>query len=384
MTPKFVPLVVLLALTLVASACGGSGDATTTTAADGDTTTTAEATTTAAAEATTTAAGDTSTTAAAAAGGTIVAFMPSTTNTALAEWARGVRETADRLGYEVLIIENNFDQAEQDAQVQQQLGAGDSDVVAYAWWPADNEAGVASLQQLFETGLPVIQTNQYPFPGAEQYVVGYAGVNDTLNGEVAGQLVVEARDWLVDHGHELASEGGNAIIIGFVPGYQAGIDRSAAAIPILEEAGINVLSQLDIGFGPQEGYDGTKQLLAKHSADGIDVVYAHNSALAEGVIQALEEEGFTPGTDIMVVGGTCHGNLEYLEDGREFATGMQAIRLEGTMTIEAIHEYLTTGELANFDNFIPNPPVHSPVYTDVNEIDTVEVSGFSVEEICVY
>jgi len=374
MKPNRVPLVILLAFALVASACGGGGDATTTTtaAAAGETTTSA------AAEATTTAA------AAEGGGGTIVAFMPSTTNTALAEWARGVRETSDRLGYEVLIIENNFDQAEQDAQVQQQLGAGDPDVVAYAWWPADNEAGVASLQQLYETGLPVIQTNQYPFPGAEKYVVGYAGVNDTLNGEVAGQLVVEARDWMVDHGQELASPGGNAIIIGFVPGYQAGIDRSAAAIPILEAAGINVLSQLDIGFGPQEGYDGTKQLLAKHSADGVDLVYAHNSALAEGVIQALEEEGFTPGTDVMVVGGTCHGNLTYLEDGREFATGMQAIRLEGTMTIEAIHEYLTTGKLAQFDNFIPNPPVHSPVYTEVNEIETVEVSGFSVEEICVY
>jgi hypothetical protein len=86
----------------------------------------------------------------------------------------------------------------------------------------------------------------------------------------------------------------------------------------------------------------------------------------------------------MVVGGTCHGNLTYLEDGREFATGMQAIRLEGTMTIEAIHEYLTTGKLSQFANFIPNPPVHSPLYTDVNEIDTVEVSGFSVREICVY
>ena len=233
-------------------------------------------------------------------------------------------------------------------------------VVAYAWWPSDNEAGVASLQALYDSGVPVIQTNQLPFPGSEEFVVGYAGVNDTLNGEVAAGLVVEARDWLVDNGATLHSEGGNAIIVGFVAGYQAGIDRSAAAIPILEDAGIAVLGEVEVGFDPQTGYEGTKQLIAAHRDEGIDLVYAHNSSLAEGVIQALEEEGYTPGEDVMVVGGTCHGNLEYLEDGSEFATGLQAARLEGVFSIDTLDEYLTDGRLAEFGNFIPNPPVHSP------------------------
>jgi ABC-type sugar transport system substrate-binding protein len=371
MTPKFIPLAILLAFALVASACGGSGDATTTTAS--------------AAETTTSAAAETTTTAAPVAGGTIVAFIPTTTNTYIAEWGRGAEERAAELGYDLTIIENNFDQAEQDTQVQQQLGAADPNVVAYAWWPSDNEAGVASLQALSQSGVPVIQTNQVPFPGSEQYVVGYAGVNDVLNGEVAAGLVVEARDWLVDSGAQLGSDGGNAIIVAFVAGYQAGIDRSGAAIPILEAAGITVLGEVESGFGPQEGYDGAKQLIAAHRAEGIDLVYAHNSSLAEGVIQALQEEGYTPGTDVMVVGGTCHGNLEHLEDGTEFATGLQAARLEGVFSINTLDEYLTTGALAQFGNFIPNPPVHSPVYTpDVNEIETVTIEGFTVAELCVY
>ncbi|MGF1616303.1 MAG: sugar ABC transporter substrate-binding protein [Acidimicrobiia bacterium] len=336
---------------------------------------------------------ETTTTAQVEEGGTIVAFIPTTTNTYIAEWARGAQDEAARLGYELTIIENNFDQAEQDTQVQQQLGAGDPDVVAYAWWPSDNEAGVASLQALAATDVAVIQTNQLPFPGAEQYVVGYAGVDDRLNGEVAAQLVVEARDWMLDNGVALHSEGGNAIIIGFVAGYQAGIDRSAAARPVLEAAGIQILDELAVGFGPQEGYDGTKQLIAAHRSAGIDLVYVHNSALAEGVVQALEEEGFTPGVedgdparpgDVMVVGGTCHGNLEYLEDGREYATGLQAARLEGVFSIATLHEYLTNGSLAEFNNFIPNPPVRSPLYTDTNELESVTVEGFTVEELCVY
>jgi ribose transport system substrate-binding protein len=324
------------------------------------------------------------TTPSAEAGGTIVAFIPTTTNTYIAEWARGAEEQAAELGYDLVIIENNFDQAEQDTQVQQQLGAADESLAAYVWWPSDNEAGVASLQALSESGTPVIQANQLPFPGSEEFVVGYAGVDDTLNGEVAAGLVVEARDWLAEHGATLHSDGGNAIIVGFVAGYQAGIDRTAAAIPVLEDAGIAVLGQVEAGFDPQTGYDGTKQLIAAHREEGIDLVYAHNSALSEGVIQALQEEGYTPGTDVMVVGGTCHGNLEYLEDGSEFATGLQAARLEGVFSIDTIDEYLTTGELAEFANFIPNPPVHSPAYTEENEMESVTLEGFTVEELCVY
>ena len=115
--------------------------------------------------------------------------------------------------------------------MQQQLGAADESLAAYVWWPSDNEAGVASLQALYESGVPVIQTNQLPFPGSEQYIVGYAGVNDSFNGEVAAGLVVEARDWMVDHGATLHSDGGNAIIVGFPAGYQAGIDRSGGGNP---------------------------------------------------------------------------------------------------------------------------------------------------------
>ena len=183
---------------------------------------------------------------------------------------------------------------------------------------------------------------------------------------------------MVEAGARLHSEGGNAVIVGFVPGYQAGIDRSAAAIPIIEEAGITVLGPGRGRVRPDDRVRGDERADRRSRGDGIDLVYAHNSALAEGVIQALEEEGYTPGEDVMVVGGTCHGNLENLEDGKEFATGLQAAYLEGVFSIRTLDEFLQNGELAQFDNAIPNPPVHG------DEIDTVTVEGFGVAELCVY
>src|SRR5262245_55491764 len=106
---RVVPLVSISALALVAPAFGGVSGATSvpgggeTTAPDG--------------------------TAASGGGGSIVAFIPTTTNTYIAEWARGAEERAAELGYDLTIIENNFDQAEEDTQVQQQLGAADESLV---------------------------------------------------------------------------------------------------------------------------------------------------------------------------------------------------------------------------------------------------------------
>ena len=231
-------------------------------------------------------------------------------------------------------------------------------MVAYAWWPSDNEAGVASLRALSDTGIPVIQTNQLPFSRVGELRGRLRGaVNDKLNGEVAANLLIEARDHMVASGKELHGAGGHAIVIGFVAGYQARYrpfrgppSRSwpAPASPVLGE--------VDVGFGAgRGGTRGTKQLIAAHRNTGIDLVYAHNSALAEGVIQALEEEGYHPGDDVMVVGGTCHGNLDHLLDGSEFATGLQAARLEGVFSINTLHEYLTNGSLELFNNFIPQP-----------------------------
>jgi ABC-type sugar transport system substrate-binding protein len=327
-----------------------------------------------------------------------VVLMPSTTNNYLAEWVKGAEEEAARLNYTLKIIENNFDQAEQNTQAQQQINAG-TQPDAYVWWPADNNAGVATLQALAATGVPVLQTNQLPAEGAAGSWVAYAGVNDVLNGEVAGQLLVDARDALVAAGGlTLHSDGGNAIVITFPDGYQAGIDRMTGFHSVADPAGITVLGEEFAGFDAAAGYPVAQALITAHKDEGIDLVYAHNDALAVGVIQALEEAGYTPGTDVAVVGGTCHGDLSALEDGKQFGTGLQAAYLEGAFSVNSVARYLATGVVeegeynapadadampevpANIStyNFIPNPPVLN------TELDTTSLWGNPLRDLCTY
>jgi len=120
--------------------------------------------------------------------------------------------------------------------------------------------------------------------------------------------------------------------------------------------------------------------------------------MAFGVIQALEEAGYKPGEDIMVVGGTCHGNLDPLREGKQYGSGLQSAFLEGVFTIQTTVKYLVAGETvgetyyapddadsipeakgapARF-NFIPNPLVRW------DEIDSTRLWGYTFEELATY
>lgn len=327
----------------------------------------------------------------------IICFMPTTVNNYIAEWARGADQEAERLGYDLVRFENNFKQEEQDVQVQQQI-ASNAKPAFYIWWPTDNAGGLASLKALAETGVPVIQANQLPIPGYDELWVAYAGVDDKLNGRVSGEMMIEARDKLKAGGHEMNSPGGNCLVITFPVGYQAGADRVEAFKEAIGGTGINVLDQQPAGFDETTGYNVGAQLITANRAKGIDLFYANNDALALGVIHALEEAGYHPGKDIMVVGGTCHGNLDALREEKQYGTGLQGALLEGIFTVQTVHKYIaagktegdvyrapadpnsipeTTGVPARF-NFIPNPPVRS------GEIDTVKLWGYKFDELATY
>ena len=327
----------------------------------------------------------------------IVCFMPATTNNYIAEWARGAEEAAKKLGYELIRFENGFQQEEQDIQVQQQVAAKVKPAI-YIWWPTDNAGGLASLKALADTGVPVIQANQLPVSGHDALWVAYAGVDGKLNGRVSGEMIVEARDKLKANGHQMHSPGGNCVVITFPVGYQAGVDRVDAFKEAISGSGIRILDQQPAGFDETTGYDIGAQLIAANRTKGIDLFYANNDALALGVIHVLEEAGYHPGKDVMVVGGTCHGDLDALREGKQYATGLQAALLEGMFTIQTVHKYIVAGKTkeevyrapddpdsipeakgipARY-NFIPNPPVRS------GETDTVRLWGYTFEELATY
>ena len=82
----------------------------------------------------------------------------------IGQWKKGAEAKAKELGYDIKVIENNFNQTEEDSQVQQELASGEK-AAGYIGWPMQNAAGINSLRALSNTGAPVILTNQYPVKG---------------------------------------------------------------------------------------------------------------------------------------------------------------------------------------------------------------------------
>lgn len=323
--------------------------------------------------------------------GPIVVFMPPGTDNYLAQWQVGARTKAKELGYDIKIIESSRDQAEQDSQVQQQLASGE-DVAGYIWWPYVNAAGTGSLRALSQSGKPVIFTNQYPIEGTEAFWTAYAGVDDFLNGKVAADMLLDAcakaTDVKCDKG----------MIITFPAGYSAGADRAKSFRD--ETAGkLEVIEEEPAGFMSQEGYQVGSQIIPPKK-DEITWVYTENDSLATGVIQALEEAGKHPGKDVLVVGGTCHGDTTDLLAKKLVGTGVQAAFLEGWQSVQTLHKYLNTGEVkdgklylpADRDNppsdegapsrfnFIPNPPLGNTQA----DLDNFKLWGWTFKELCNY
>jgi ABC-type sugar transport system substrate-binding protein len=324
--------------------------------------------------------------------GLMVVFMPPGTDNYLAQWQKGARAKAKELGYDIKIIESSRDQAEQDSQVQQEIASGEK-VAGYIWWPYVNAAGTGSLRALSKTGVPVVFTNQYPIAGTEKFWTAYAGVNDFLNAETAAKALLKACD------ESKTDKCGKGLIITFPAGYSAGSDREKAFKKVVEAKGLSVILEHDAGFMAQEGYKTAAQIIPAHKSE-ITWVYTENDSLAEGVIQALKENGLHPGKDVLVVGGTCHGDTTNLLKGEIIGTGIQAAYLEGWSSVQSTYKAIKTGKVldgavylpadpnkppsddgdAHRFNFIPNPWVG---YTQA-DLDNFKLWGYGFKELCNY
>ena len=281
----------------------------------------------------------------------IVVLMPSRSNAYLAQWIRGAERSAEEANYELTVIENNFDQTEQDAQAQQRISAS-KQPSAYVWWPADNQAGLATLRRLSRTGVPVFQVNQGLRPEAKDMVAAYAGVDDYFNGQIAGKNALAAREAFVANGGELSGDGGNMVVLKFIPGYSAGEDREDGFLEATKDAPFNVIATEFAGFDNASGYKAMSQIIPSIRSEGIDFVYGMSDGPVTGAIQALEEVGLVPGEDVYLISATCIADISAAESAKAFATGVQSAGLEGWFSINVVARYFEYGETVQEGSYI--------------------------------
>lgn len=335
----------------------------------------------------------------------VIAFTPTTENNYVALWTKAVQEILGNAGYTVKFFENNFDQSEEDQQVQQVLASGE-EPGAFIYWPSDNEAGIASARRLSATA-PVIQTNNAVLPEAEDYIAAFGGVNDYADGVATGELALKMREAFEANGNEPSGPGGNAIIVTYGGGYQAGIDRVEGIEEATKDEPFNVIEKVETGFTVEEAYDSVAQVLPKLKSQGIDYILAVSEFPALGAIEALKEAGYKPGENVGVVTGNCQTNFDRLISGEEFGTILQSPILEGKTAANVLIKYLENGgktegpgteftlpadaesepefpEVPAYRNYFPLPPIEAGGSPAENRktIEEMRLWGQSPEELC--
>jgi len=290
--------------------------------------------------------------------GTIVLFSPSSTNPYIGQFEKGAKEKAAELGYEIKAIENNFNQSEQDNQVQQQLASGE-DVAGYIWWPFENAAGLASLRALSKSGKPVITTNQFPIAGTEAFWTAYAGASDQLSGRTAAEMILAACE-------ETGLACDKGAIIRFPAGVSAGDDRVTGFQNAVQGKLETIAVVPADGFLEDAGYKVASQIIPAHKNE-ITWIYTQNDSMAGAAAQAARENGLEPGKDILIVGGTCHGDSKHVKDGDIVGTAIQSGYFEGWMAVQALGKYLARGKVLDGEHYLDAsadelPSDDAPVY----------------------
>lgn len=292
-------------------------------------------------------------------------FMPSTSNVYLAAAAKAAEAQAKELGFTTSIVENNWDQTEQDQQVQEWIATGEK-AAAVLLWPVSAANATATIRSLSEVA-PVLQWNQLIDPAADDYIkIGYAGVSDLGIGDQAGKDTLAQIDKLTADGYKFHGPGGLPNVLEIQLGlgdYSAGVDRDTAFQKVVKGK-INFLGVEGAkDFDAQGGYTAASTAIPKYLSDGIDIIYVQTNDMGNGVVQAAEQNGLKPGKDVFLMTGTSSGSMANLESGKITTAVLQSPVIEGTLIVDTAAQYLATGKSVDGDVTIPSDEAKAELTT---------------------
>ncbi|MBJ6362506.1 ABC transporter substrate-binding protein [Paenibacillus sp. GCM10012307] len=148
------------------------------------------------------------------------------------------------------------------------------------------------LKEAKDAGIPVFLLDRGITPGNEDLYVSFIGSDFVLEGQNAAK-------WMVDEFGADAQV--NIVQLEGTVGASAANDRKKGfEEEIAGKAGYKIVYSQTGDFTRAKGKEVMEAYLKKDK--NIQVVYAHNDDMALGAIQAIEEAGLKPGTDVKIIG----------------------------------------------------------------------------------
>ncbi len=188
----------------------------------------------------------------------------------------GAEKEAEKLGYDLVVLDSQNDPAKERATVEDLVQLG---VIALLINPTDSDAVVKTVEVANESNIPVITLDRQANGGK---ITCHIASDNIKGGEMAAEYVLD----------KFKDEKGpiNVVEIQGIPGASATRDRGEGFHNIMDKNNkFNFVSIQAADFDRQKGLQVMENIIQANP--NIQVVFAHNDEMALGAVKAIKASG---------------------------------------------------------------------------------------------
>ncbi|NHB88838.1 ribose ABC transporter substrate-binding protein RbsB [Photorhabdus tasmaniensis] len=250
---------------------------------------------------------------------TIALVISTLNNPFFVAMKESAQKEADKLGYNLIVLDSQDNPAKELANVQDLTVRGTKLMLIN---PTDSDAVGNAIIIANNAKIPVITLDRIANKGT---VVSHIASDNRLGGKIAGDFIAE----------KLGNEA-NIIQLEGITGTSAARERGEGFNKAAREHKFNVLASQPADFDRTKGLNVMQNLLIAHPA--IQAVFAQNDEMALGALRALQTAGKR---DVLVVGfdGTQEG-IKAVQGGKLGATIAQRPDQIGIVGIQTADKVL--------------------------------------------
>lgn len=228
----------------------------------------------------------------------------------------GAEKEAEKLGYDLVVLDSQNDPAKERANVEDLVQLG---VIALLINPTDSDAVIKTVEVANKSNIPVITLDRQANGGK---ITSHIASDNIKGGEMAAEYVLD----------KFKDEKGpiNVVEIQGIPGASATRDRGEGFHNIMyKNDKFNFISIQAADFDRQKGLQVMENIIQANP--NIQVVFAHNDEMALGAVKAIKASGI----NALVIGFDGNDDAKDSIDANEMtATIAQQPDLIGALGVE--------------------------------------------------
>ncbi len=271
----------------------------------------------------------------------IIAYTPQTlSNPFFGVIGDHIRAEAEQNGYEVLIVDPDYDVKKQSDQFDDFIA---KNVTAIVLVPCDRLSVGPAVQAANKAGIPVFTVDaKCAAEGVK--IEGHVGTDNFQGGELAGKAMIDA----------LGDKGGKVLILDLKRAHSCvlrveGFKKVINAHNKEATGKIEVVAELDGNGDRTKGYQSTADALQAHS--DLDAIFAINDPSALGAYTAVKEAKREDKIKIIGFDGQLDGK-QAIKEGKIYGDPIQHPDKMGKLIVQLVVKY-QAGEEIQPETLIP-------------------------------